>query len=134
MDVAGMWRFASRLSSRPMLAGAAICMLLAVPVIWTVRQSRLTREALDRAAAAEKAAMEVRSDLEQGRLPGRGRPPRDPAVRRSHHDDPEQIGRVRQLYADIDDLARFQERVDARLGGEPRTAPRQPAAAPGPTR
>ncbi len=117
MDVERMWKFAGRPSPRSMLAGAAICLLLAVPVIW---HSRLTREALDRAAAAEKAAAEVRSDFERShaRFQGKGQPLQDAAVRRSRHDDPKEIDRVRQLYAEIEGLSQIQERIDSRRGRE----------------
>jgi small-conductance mechanosensitive channel len=120
MDVGGMRKLAARLSTRPMRIGAAACMLLAVPLIWTVRQSRLTREALDRAAAAEQTAAKVRSDLErsQALLQVPGQPPKDPAVRRSRHDDPKETERVRQLYAEIEGLTRIQERLDQQLGSE----------------
>jgi uncharacterized protein (DUF1800 family) len=120
MDVGGIRKFAGRRSPRPMLVGTAACTLLAVPLIWTVRQTRLTREALDRAAAAEKAAAQVRSDLEQSqaRAQAKGQPPRDPTVRRSRHDDPEEIARVKQLYAEIESLTRIQERVEERLGDD----------------
>jgi hypothetical protein len=124
-----------RLAARPVLAGAAACVLLAVPIIWSVRQSRMTREALDRAAAAEQAAASVRSELEQsqGRRRVRGRPVTDPAVRRSGHDDPKEIERVRQLYAEIEGLTRIQERVEQRLGDHPSMPPKRSAAAPGRT-
>jgi small-conductance mechanosensitive channel len=120
MDVGGMRKLAARLSTRPMRIGAAACMLLAVPLIWTIRQSGLTREALDRAAAAERAAEKVRSDLQQSQalLQAQGLPPKDPAVRRSHHNDPKEIERVKQLYAEIDGLTRIQERLDQQLGAQ----------------
>jgi hypothetical protein len=133
MDVKGMWKFAGRLLTRSMLAGAAICMLLTVAVIWSARQSRLTNEALDRATAAERATAQVRSDLErsQDRLRGKGQFLRDPAVRRSRHDNPKEIERVNQLYAEIENLSHVQERIGTRLGSEPMSAPKSPEAAPG---
>jgi hypothetical protein len=110
-----MRKLAARLSARPMRIGAAACILLAVPLIWMVRQSRLTREALDRAVAAEQAAARVRSDLElsQTRLQAMGRPPKDAAVGRSRHDDPKEIERVKQLYTEIESLTRIEERLDS---------------------
>jgi small-conductance mechanosensitive channel len=120
MDVGEMRKLAARLSTRPVRIGAAACMLLAVPLIWTIRQSQLTHEALNRAAAAEQAAARVRSDLQQSqaRLQAQGLPPKDPAVRRSHHDDPKENERVRQLYAEIEALTRIQERLDQQLGAQ----------------
>jgi hypothetical protein len=70
----------------------------------------MTHEALERAAAAERSAVEARSELEQARLE-QGRAPRDPAVRRSRHDDPKQIERVQKLYEEIDNLTRARERA-----------------------
>ncbi len=131
MDVGGIRKLAARLLTRPMRIGAAACMLLAVPFIWTIRQSR---EALDRAAAAEKAVAQARSDIEQSqaRLQAKGQPSRDPAVRRSRHDDPKEIERVRQLYEEIESLTRIQERIDERIGSA-RTIPTQ-RVSPGPIR
>jgi hypothetical protein len=135
MDVGGMRKFASRLSTRPVLVVAVVGTLLAVSLIGTVWQSRLTREALDRAAAAEKAAAQVRADLEQsqGRSRSKGQPPKDTMVRRSHHDDAKEVARVNQLYAEIESLTRIQERVQERLGREREVAPTRAAPAPGRT-
>lgn len=120
MDVKGMWERAGRRLPRPMLVAAGVCGLVAVCLIWSIRQSRLTREALDRAAAAEETAARVRSDLErsQGWLESTGRPPRDRAVRRTRHDDPREIERVNQLYAEIQGLTHARERIDSRPGSE----------------
>jgi hypothetical protein len=135
MDVGAMRTIVGRVTARPVLAGVAACALLAVPIIWSVRQSRLTQQALDRAAAAEQAAARIRSDLEQshGRIGIGRRLPKDPAVRRSRHDDPKEIERVRQLYAEIDGLTRIQERIGGRPAERPTMPTMKPAAAPGPT-
>ena len=69
MDVGGMRTFAGRLSARSTRLAIAGCVLLAVPILWTVRQSRLTREALDRADAAEKRAAQARTDAAEARRP-----------------------------------------------------------------
>jgi hypothetical protein len=94
--------------------GIAACLVLAAFIIWSVRQSRLTREALDRATSAEQTAAQARSDLEQARaqLQRAGRAPRDPAVRRSQHDDPAQVERVKELHQEIEGLTQIREQVD----------------------
>jgi hypothetical protein len=109
--------------------GVAACVLLMVPIAWMVRQSRLTHEALERAAAAEEAAARARLEFEQAR---RTQPPTDPAVWRSRHDDPGEIERVKQLYEEIEDLTRRHEQVEDGLSRQPRIrlkkAPSAPAA------
>ena len=112
MDIAEIRDLVRRPPSRSTRLGIAACLLLAAFIIWSVRQSRLTREALDRATAAEQTAAQARSDLEQAQLRGAGRAARDPAVRRSQHDDPAQIERVKQLHQEIESLTQIREQVD----------------------
>ncbi len=134
MDVGGMRTFAGRLSTRSTWLAIAGCVLLTVPILWTVRQSRLTREALDRADAAEKATAQARTDVAEARAQTKtaGKPRKDPAVRRSRHNDPGEIERVKQLYEEIDSLTRIRDQVEEELSGERRTVTRKavPSKAP----
>jgi hypothetical protein len=132
MDTGAIRKFMARGSTRATGLGVAVCLLLAVPIAWTVQQSRTAREALERAAAAEKAAAQARTDLEQAQA--QGRPPKDPAVRRSRHDDPGEIERVKQLYEEVESLSVMQQRIDETLGQEPRIRLRKPPALPPPAR
>ena len=121
MDLCAIRQFADRISPRSLGLAVAGCALLAVPIIWTVRQSGLTHEALARAAAAEQAAAQARTDMEEARslLQAQGRPPKDAAVRRSRHDDPTEIERVNKLYEEIDNLSRIREQTEITLGRSP---------------
>jgi hypothetical protein len=127
MDVGEIRNLVRRPPSRAARIGIAACLLLAVPIIWSARQSR---EALDRAAAAEQTAARTRADMEQhqAQLRGEGRPPKDPAIRRSRHDDPREIARTKQLYEEIEDLTQIRELVDQKLRTERFYAPKKPAA------
>lgn len=116
MNVGWIRKSMARWSPRSVRLGVVACVLLAVPIAWMVRQSRLTHEALERAAAAEEAAARARGDLEQAR---RAQPSKDPAVRRSRHDDPAEMERVKRLYEEIEDLARRQDQVEDELGHQP---------------
>ena len=97
MDVGEIRDLVRRPPSRATRLGIAAGLLLAVPLIWSVRQSRMTREALDRATAAEQTAAQARDDVEEARaqLRGEGRPLKDPSIRRSRHDDPREIEHVK---------------------------------------
>jgi hypothetical protein len=132
MHVGFVQDFIGRIRTRPAQLRVAGCLLLAVFLIWTVRQSWRTQEAIDRAAAAEKAADQARTDAEQAhaQLQGQGRPRKDPAIRRSHHDDPEEIARVKQLREEIDDLMRIEERVEDVLATPRPSVAKKTAAAP----
>ena len=59
------------------------------------------------------------------------KPRKDPAVRRSRHNDPGEIERVKQLYEEIDSLTRIRDQVEERLSGERWTVTRK--VAPGKT-
>lgn len=109
----------------------AVALAIAAAIGWSVWQGRMTREALDRAVAAEKAAADVRSDIEKARAQLRGRAPRDPALQRTRHEDPRQVHRVEQLYQEIDDLTRFRDRVDQTLRGDRVSVPKPKPAARG---
>ncbi len=114
MDIGEIRELVRRPSRRTAWMGVAAC-LLAVPITWSVRQSQLTREAIDRATAAEKTAEQARSDVEETRARLLGEAPRDLSVRRSRHDDPAEIERVRKLYDEIDGLARIHDDIDQTL-------------------
>jgi uncharacterized iron-regulated membrane protein len=130
MDVGEIRNLVRRPPSRGARIGIAAGLFVAVTIIWSARQSRLTREALDRAAAAEQAATQASADAEQARaqLRGAGRAPMDPAIRRTRHDDPREIERVKQLYEEIDGLTQFQEQVDQSLRTERFYVPKARAA------
>jgi hypothetical protein len=136
MHFGGIRKFPVRISTRTARLAIVGCVLVAVPVVWTVRQSRLTRDALRRATVAEEAAAQAQSDVQQARtqVETGGKPRRDSAVRRSRHDDPREIARVKALYEEIDTLTRIQERVEDDLTGLRRIAPKQPATATAPAR
>ena len=116
MDVEEIRNLVRRPSSRSKRIGLAAC-LLVVPILWSVRQAGMTREALDRATAAEKNAAQARMDMEQTRaqIQAQARPPKDPAIRRSRHDDPREIARVKELYEEINGLSQAGEHVDQKL-------------------
>lgn len=124
MDVQGIRGFAARLeaSRRSWRTVATVGLAVAAVVGWMVWQSRLTQEAIRRADAAEHSAT-------QARLASEERPRKDPAVRRSRHDDPEQIARMKRLYDEVDGLTRIQERVDEELSAMRRIAARRTKAA-----
>jgi hypothetical protein len=126
MDVGGI-RDRVRRSARPFIAAG---LMLVIALVWSVRQSRLTREALDRAAAAERAAAQARTDVERAwaQLRGQGLPPRDPEMRRSRHDDPREIERVRGLHQEINGLTQFRDRVEQSLQNDRLYAPKKGAA------
>jgi hypothetical protein len=131
MHIEGIRAFAARISTRSARLAIAGCVLVAVPLVWTVRQSWLTDRALERAAAAEKSAAQARMDVEQSRaqIQAEGKPRKDPAVRRSRHDDAAEIARVKQLYEEIDNLSRIQDRVADELTVMRRFTARRAAAA-----
>jgi hypothetical protein len=130
MDVGEIRNLVRRPPSRAARIGIAAGLFVAVTTIWSARQSRLTREALDRADAAEQTANQARADAEQARaqLRGEGRAPKDPAMRRTRHDDPKEIERVKHLYEEIDGLTQFQDRVDQSLTTERFYVPKARAA------
>jgi hypothetical protein len=134
MHFGGIRKFPVRISTRTARLAAVGCVLVVAPIVWTVRQSWLTRDALRRATVAEKAAAEAQSDVQQARaqLGTGGKPRKDPAVRRSRHDDPQEIARVKALYEEIDTLSHIQERVEDDLTGLRRITPKQPAKATAP--
>src|SRR5262249_7680134 len=76
LDAGVIRKFAARWATRTTARGVAAFVLLAVTIIWTLRQSRLTHQALERAAAAEKAAAQARTEAQQARA--QVRPPKDP--------------------------------------------------------
>jgi len=115
MDVGEIRDLVRRPSRRAMRLGAAAALVLAVPIAWSVRQSRLTHEALERAAAAEKNSARALSDMELAKARLRGEAPIDPAVRRSRHDDPREIERVKRLYEEIENLGQIRDGVDQTL-------------------
>jgi hypothetical protein len=130
MDVGGIRDRMRRPSGRSARLFIAAGLLLAVPLIWSVRQSRLTREALDRAVAAERAASQARTDVEQARaqLRGQDSPPRDPAIRRSRHDGPREIERVRELYQEIEGLTELRDQVEQSLQNDRLYVPKKGAS------
>jgi hypothetical protein len=136
MHFGGIRKVPVRISTRTARLAIVGCVLVAAPVAWTVRQSRLTRDAVRRATVAEEAATQAQSDVQQARaqLGTGGKPRKDPGVRRSRHDDPQEIARVKALYEEIDTLTRIQERVEDDLAGLRRITPKQPATATAPAR
>jgi hypothetical protein len=76
-------------------------------------------------------AAQARADAEEARArpQAKGQPPKDLAVRRSRHDDPKEIARVKQLYEEIDALTRIREQVDDDLTTGRRPAAKKAAAA-----
>jgi hypothetical protein len=128
MHFGGIRKFPVRISTRTARLAVVGCVLVAASVAWMVRQSWLTRDALRRATVAEDAAAQAQSDADQVRtqLGIGGKPRKDPAVRRSRHEDPNQIARMKALYEEIDTLSHIQERVEDDLSGLRRIAPKQP--------
>lgn len=124
MDVGEIRDLVRRPSRRAMRLGITAALLLAVPIGWSVRQSRLTNEALERAAAAEENAALARSDVDLARARLRGEAPKDPWVRRSRHDDPREIARVKKLYEEIENFSQIRDDVDQTLRTERIYVPR----------
>ena len=123
MDVKGIRGLAVRIEARrrSWLTVAAGGLALAAVVGWMVWQFRLTHEAIRRADAAEHAAT-------QARFASGEKPRQDPAVRRSQHEDPEQIARMKRLYEEVDGLTRIQDRVDEELSAMHRITARRAKA------
>ena len=122
MDGGRARKLVFRISIRSGMLIIAVCALLLMPVIWTIRQSWLMQKALDRAIAAEQAAARAQAEAEQARaqVPVEERPAKDPAVARAarrHPRDPKDAERVHQLYREIDSLTRIQEKVGTELQG-----------------
>ncbi len=124
MEVGEIRELVRRSSRRWGRRAGTLAVVLAVmgAVGWSVRQERMAREALDRAARAEKAAANAQSAAEIARDQLRGKAPLDSALQRTKHQDPEQIQRVEQLYQEIEALNQARERVDQSL------LPRAPTA------
>lgn len=127
MDVGEIRDLVRRPSRRSLRLGATAVLVLAVPIAWSVRQSRLTHEALERAAAAEKSAARAQSDVELAKARLRGEAPIDPAVRRSRHDDPREIARVKQLYQEIENFSQIRESVEQKLRNDRIYVPEKPS-------
>ncbi len=119
MDVKGIQGLAARIGARgrSLLMVAVGGLALAAVVGWSVWQVSLTREAIRRADAAEHTAAQARTEVQQAQaqLGGREGPRKDRAVRRSRHEDPAQIARMKKLYEEVDGLSRIQDRVDDEL-------------------
>jgi hypothetical protein len=119
MDGGGTRKFTVRISMRSLIFGVAAVALLLTTVIWNGWQSRLAREALARATAAERAAAQARADVERARAETQARPTplKDPAIRRTARTDRDANGadRVRQLYEEINALTRIQGRIQEDL-------------------
>jgi hypothetical protein len=128
----GTRTFTVRISIRSMALGVVACALLLIFLIGSLRQSRLAREALARANAAEQAAARGRADADRAWAqaeapPG---PAKVGAVRRAvRRRDPKDAERVRQLYEEINGLSRIQERIQEDLAGLRRRAAQAPAPA-----
>jgi type II secretory pathway pseudopilin PulG len=105
MDVGPVRELLRRPSRRSVGLTVAAVLVMAVVLSWSIRQSRLTHEALSRAAAAERAAVQARSDAQR-------RPPLDTSIRRSAHDDPREIARVRQLQDEIEGLGQLRDQLE----------------------
>lgn len=103
----------------------AVVLAFAGAIGWSVRQDRMAREALDRAARAETAAANAQSAVEIARNQLRGKAPLEPALRRTRHQDPQQIQRVEQLYQEIDVLSQARDRVDQNLRKDAPLVPRR---------
>lgn len=127
MEVSEVRELLRRPSRRWAQRAGALAVVLAVvgAIGWSVRQDRMAREALDRATRAEKAAADAQSAVEVARNQLRGKAPLDPALRRTKHQDPQQVQRVEQLYQEIDALTRARERVDQTLHSNPPMVPRR---------
>lgn len=128
MEVGEVRELVRRPSRRWLRRAGALAVVLAVvgAVGWSVRQDRMAHEALDRAARAEKAAADAQSAAEVARDQLRGKAPLDPALRRTRHQDPQQVQRVEQLYQEIDTLSHARERVDQTFGSNaPPLVPRR---------
>ncbi len=127
MEVGEIRELVRRSSRRWARRAGTLAGVLAVAgaIGWSVRQDRMAREALDRAARAETAAANAQSAVEIARNQLRGKAPLEPALRRTRHQDPQQIQRVEQLYQEIDVLSQARDRVDQNLRKDAPLVPRR---------
>jgi hypothetical protein len=141
MDAENGEKVRLRSPSRSTILAIAVCAALTVFVAWSVRQSRLTQEALDRARAAERSATQARADAAQTPPPLRGKAKilRDEALRRAARRDLKQDERIRELYSEIDSLIHIQDRIQhdihglrGRSSGPAGAAPGEPRPTAGP--
>jgi type II secretory pathway pseudopilin PulG len=127
MDAQGARKPGLRISIRSLIVAIAVLAVLSVAVAWSVQQSRLTQEALQRAVAAERAVMQAHANTAGAPKPLRGlaKVLRDEALKRAAHRDPKDAERVRELSGEIDSLMQIQED----LRGLRRTMPKPASAA-----
>ena len=119
MDGGGTRRFLIDLWPRSLTVASMACALL-IAVVWGIWQSRLSQEALARAAAAERTAAQAHAEIEQARaqIQAERRSDRDASmVRASRHTDPNEAVRVRQLYEEINNLSQIQQHIAEELQG-----------------
>jgi hypothetical protein len=96
-----------------------MCALL-IAMISGIWQARLSREALARAAAAERAAAQARAEIELARAQVQAdhQPDSDASVvRASRHSNPKEAERVRQLYEEVNNLSQIQQHIADELQG-----------------
>jgi hypothetical protein len=115
MNAGGRGTLRDRVSARSVLLAAAVGGAILALVGWSVRQARLTDEALSRAIAAEKAAAraQVGVDRSQAREDGQLQAKRDlgfvPAAHRPTKSDAE---RAKQLSDEIAGLSALQDKIE----------------------
>ena len=113
MDAVNGSKMGFRISSRSMILAVVVVAVLTLSVAWSVQQSRLTHEAMDRALAAERAAAQAQANAVESQRPlhGKAKILRDEALRRAARRDPKDDERVRQLYSELDALMQVQDRI-----------------------
>ncbi len=136
MDAENGGKAKFRISSRSMMLALGVLTVLTVSVVWSVRQSRLTQEALHRAVAAEQAATQAQANTAEPHHPLRGRAKilRDEALQRAARRSPKDVERVGHLYQELDSLMQIQNRIQQDLQTLRRQRPKPDAAATGNTR
>ncbi len=131
MDAEKARKVGFRISIRSVILAVAVVAVLSVPVAWSVRQSRLTQEALRRAISAERAATQAQANTAEAPKPLRGlaKVLRDEAIKRAAHRGARDAQRVHELSQEIDSLLQVQDRIQEDLRGLRREMPKPPAAA-----
>ncbi len=119
-----------RMSMRSVVLAMVVLAVVIVPMAWSVRQSRLAQEALERAANTERAAREAQGNTVEAPRPLRGKAKilQDEALKRAAHRDPKDAERVGRLYSELDSLMNIQDRIEADLHALRRQMAAPPAA------
>jgi hypothetical protein len=108
----------ARISVRSTVLSVVVGGVVLVPILWSVRQARLTDEALSRAIAAEKAAAQAQTGVDRSRALENDQIEikRDSKlVRSSRRPTKADAERAKQLSDEIAGLSEIQNKIDNEL-------------------